>query len=93
MTTAELSQGVLTYFVLPLWLVAGFADYLCHRASHIEQTSGAKESLAASTATAISPNCRMIGWPPHPWRGGLQPLLGRRRSEQAQRLARTAVLR
>jgi hypothetical protein len=45
MTTAELTQGVLMYFVLPLWLVAGFADYLCHRASHIEQTSGAKESL------------------------------------------------
>src|SRR5437879_13171630 len=33
------------YFVLPLWLVAGFADYLCHRASHIESTSGPKESL------------------------------------------------
>jgi hypothetical protein len=25
--------------------VAGFADWLCHRASHIETTSGAKESL------------------------------------------------
>ena len=33
------------YFVLPLWLAAGFADYLCHRAAHIERTSGAKESL------------------------------------------------
>jgi hypothetical protein len=33
------------YFILPLWLVAGFADWLCHRASHIETTSGAKESL------------------------------------------------
>jgi hypothetical protein len=33
------------YFVLPLWLPAGFADYLCHRASHIESTSGPKESL------------------------------------------------
>jgi len=33
------------YFVLPLWLVAGFADYLCHRASHIATTSGPKESL------------------------------------------------
>jgi hypothetical protein len=27
------------YFVLPVWLAAGFADYLCHRASHIELTS------------------------------------------------------
>jgi len=32
------------YFVLPLWLAAGFADYLCHRATHIERTSGWKES-------------------------------------------------
>lgn len=33
------------YFVLPLWLIAGFADYLCHRVSHIETTTGAKESV------------------------------------------------
>src|SRR5690349_23947212 len=43
MDAAELTQNVLMYFVLPLWLVAGFADYLCHRAAHIETTSGAKE--------------------------------------------------
>lgn len=36
---------ILMYFILPLWLVAGFADWLCHRATHIESTSGAKESL------------------------------------------------
>ncbi len=36
---------VLLYFVLPLWLVAGFADWLCHRATSIESTGGAKESL------------------------------------------------
>ncbi|TPI45053.1 diguanylate cyclase [Mesorhizobium sp. B2-9-1] len=36
---------ILMYFVLPVWLVAGFADWLCHRASHIESTTGAKESL------------------------------------------------
>jgi hypothetical protein len=45
MDTAQLTQNVLMYFVLPLWLAAGFADYLCHRASHIETTTGAKESL------------------------------------------------
>src|ERR1044072_6841894 len=38
------AQYVLMYFVLPLWLAAGFADYLCHRASRIEATSGPKES-------------------------------------------------
>jgi hypothetical protein len=42
---ADVAVNVLMYFILPLWLVAGFADYLCHRASHIETTSGAKESL------------------------------------------------
>ena len=26
---------LLLYFILPLWLLAGFADYLCHRASRI----------------------------------------------------------
>jgi hypothetical protein len=42
---ADVAVNVLMYFILPLWLVAGFADYLCHRATHIETTSGAKESL------------------------------------------------
>jgi hypothetical protein len=41
----DIAAAVLMYFVLPLWLAAGFADYLCHRAAHIERTSGAKESL------------------------------------------------
>src|SRR5436190_22137190 len=36
---------ILMYFLLPVWLVAGSADWLCHRASHIESTTGAKESL------------------------------------------------
>src|SRR5438552_8133692 len=44
-TEADVLRSVLMYFVLPLWLVAGFADYLCHRASHIATTAGAKESL------------------------------------------------
>ena len=45
MDTADLVRQALMYFVLPLWLAAGFADYLCHRAAHIERTSGVKESL------------------------------------------------
>jgi len=35
----------LMYFVLPVWLAAGFADYLCHRAASMELTSGWKETL------------------------------------------------
>jgi len=42
---AAVTRSVLMYFVLPLWLFAGFADYLCHRASSIATTAGAKESL------------------------------------------------
>lgn len=37
--------AVLLWFILPLWFVAGFADWLCHRATKIEATTGAKESL------------------------------------------------
>lgn len=35
---------ILVYVVLPLWVVAGFLDYLCHRKSDIEDANGAKES-------------------------------------------------
>jgi hypothetical protein len=34
MDADEVLRGMLMYFVLPLWLIAGFADYLCHRATH-----------------------------------------------------------
>jgi hypothetical protein len=45
MQSDDILLGMLMYFVLPVWLAAGFADYLCHRASHIERTSGWRESL------------------------------------------------
>jgi hypothetical protein len=45
MTTIELLQAILMYGVVPLWAAAGTADYLCHRASRIEATSGPKESM------------------------------------------------
>lgn len=35
---------LLLYFVLPVWLIAGFADWLCHRATNIETTTGLKET-------------------------------------------------
>lgn len=35
---------VLVWVVLPLWVVAGFLDYLCHRRSHIETATGTRES-------------------------------------------------
>lgn len=36
---------VLLYFILPLWLLAGFCDWLCHRATDIAHTTGRKETL------------------------------------------------
>lgn len=31
---SDAAQAVLMYFVLPVWLVAGFAYYLCHKLKH-----------------------------------------------------------
>jgi hypothetical protein len=45
MTIEALLRGFLMYGVVPIWLVAGAADYACHRASRIEATSGVKESV------------------------------------------------
>src|SRR5215475_7697115 len=45
MDTTLVTLNYLLYVILPLWLAAGVADWLCHRASHIATTSGAKESL------------------------------------------------
>lgn len=36
---------LLMYFVVTVWLMAGFADWLCHCATNIETTAGAKESV------------------------------------------------
>jgi hypothetical protein len=40
-----LLRHYLLFFILPLWIVAGFMDYLLHKRTHIEDTAGAKESL------------------------------------------------
>ena len=39
------SAVLLMYVVVPIWLAAGFADWLCHRASHIAVHGGFRESL------------------------------------------------
>lgn len=48
MDTSQLLINFLLFVLLPIWGIAGFADWLCHRASHIEATSGLKESLLHS---------------------------------------------
>ena len=45
MDVTEVTRNFLMGFVLPLWLAAGIADWICHRATDIEHTTGTKESL------------------------------------------------
>jgi hypothetical protein len=40
-----LTRQFLLYYIVPLWQAAGIADWICHRATDIEHTTGAKESL------------------------------------------------
>ena len=42
---ASLIRQYLLFFILPLWIAAGLTDYVLHRRTHIEDTSGTKESL------------------------------------------------
>ncbi len=42
--TARVTERYLLYFTVPLWVIAGSLDYLWHRRTHIEKTSGTLES-------------------------------------------------
>ena len=46
--TTQLLINFLLFALLPIWGIAGFCDWLCHRATKIESTSGIKESLMHS---------------------------------------------
>jgi hypothetical protein len=46
--TDSLLVDLVLYGLLPLWGIAGFADWCCHRATQIESTSGLRESLLHS---------------------------------------------
>src|SRR5688572_10050510 len=45
---SRLLINLILYGLLPLWGVAGFIDWCCHRATKVESTSGLKESLIHS---------------------------------------------
>lgn len=45
MAINDLLINFLLFLFLPLWGIAGFVDWCCHRATRIEATSGFKESL------------------------------------------------
>lgn len=42
---SQLSEQYLMYFIVPLWLAAGVADWVMHRRAGIEHNSGPKESM------------------------------------------------
>lgn len=44
MQNADPQMLILLWFILPVWLIAGFCDWLCHRATGIERTTGVKET-------------------------------------------------
>jgi hypothetical protein len=44
MSTAQAAQAILMYVMVPLWIAAGTADWLCHRRTRIEHTSGLREN-------------------------------------------------
>jgi hypothetical protein len=46
--TNQLLLNLILYGLLPLWGISGFIDWCCHRATHVERTSGIKESLIHS---------------------------------------------
>jgi hypothetical protein len=50
--TARAMQVYLLYVLLPLWIIPGFGDYLCHGRAKIESTSGTQESIT---------HCLMMG--------------------------------
>jgi hypothetical protein len=43
--TETAARQLLMYFIVPLWIAAGTADWACHRATDIAHTSGAPETL------------------------------------------------
>ena len=43
--SAHSAQLALMYFVIPMWVAAGFVDWVFHKKSDIEHTAGIKESL------------------------------------------------
>ena len=50
---ARATQAYLLYVLLPLWTIPGYADYLCHKRSKIELTSGTQESITHNLMMAL----------------------------------------
>lgn len=44
MALQTLLEIAILYFFIPLWMLAGFGDWIFHRITHISETAGTKES-------------------------------------------------
>ena len=53
MDTSSLLINAMLYVFLPLWGIAGFADWCCHKATKIEVTSGVKESTKSISPCSL----------------------------------------
>jgi len=42
---SQLVLYLILYMMLPIWSIAAFIDWMCHRATKIEETSGLRESM------------------------------------------------
>lgn len=51
----------LQWFVIPVWMAAGLADWWCHRRSDIEQTAGTTESAIHATMLVETAVPTLIG--------------------------------
>jgi hypothetical protein len=57
----DLMREYLFYVIFPLWLAAGFGDYITHRISKIEETAGPTESLLHSFMLVVSGGPVLMG--------------------------------
>lgn len=72
MSLEVLLENLLWWGIYPLWLLAGSGDYLCHRRTDIEHTSGSTESwfhllqfltllMAIAGGALLEPNALVFG--------------------------------
>ena len=57
---ADPTQTLLLYFIMPVWFIAGFADYLCHRATDavpetLESSLQLSEAVLVDLGIAMGP--------------------------------------
>jgi hypothetical protein len=57
----EATRRLLLGFVVPLWVGAGLADWLCHRRSDIEHTAGTREAAIHAAMMAQAGVPAMLG--------------------------------